>query len=177
MLERQDGNVIKKTVRTIDNIIIAGILLLALALMLPRLFGYDIRAVETGSMEPTIPTGSICYVNTKIDPAQLRKGDIIAFTLPQGMNVTHRVISINADGSFVTKGDANENADAGYIAQEQVLGKTQFHIPHIGALLNRFNTTQFIIFAVLFLISREILLLLFEDDENKKGGTYEKKKH
>jgi hypothetical protein len=43
-------------------------------------------------MEPTIPTGSLVYVNTK--DTQVSEGDIVTFFLSNGtdeINVTHRV--------------------------------------------------------------------------------------
>lgn len=71
---------------------------------------------KTGSMSPTIPTGSLAIVKT-IPASDIRVGDVT--TVPRGdgqLPVTHRVVSSTPVGggvySITMKGDANDSADA-----------------------------------------------------------------
>lgn len=80
----------------------------------PFFFGYGFLHVKTGSMEPTIPTGSIILVKQidGSDVADLPTGDtvVVYYSSVQGkgITVTHRMIENHADeGYVVTKGNAN----------------------------------------------------------------------
>jgi signal peptidase len=69
--------------------------------------------VRSGSMEPTIKTGSMVLVRT-IPAAAIRVGDVVAVRRPDGVTVTHRVQSLSRDGALaqlILKGDANKTRD------------------------------------------------------------------
>ena len=99
------------------------------------IFGFRIYHILTGSMEPTIPTGSNVLVR-EVDPSTLEVGDIITFTSRDnaiyGSANTHRILEINRDSSgqpsFITKGDANTRADSIIVAASDVKGKVVFHM-------------------------------------------------
>lgn len=112
-------------------IIISCTILLAGAMVLPRLFGIVPYTVRTGSMEPALPVGALVYVNTHNKAAQTN--DIIAFTVKNGVVVTHRVVA-EQDGKFITKGDVNTAEDFVPVSAAQMLGIYVFHIPLIGYL-------------------------------------------
>lgn len=110
---------------------------------------YGIRPVylKSGSMEPALPVGSLCFVNTKIELSTLEPGDIIVFSAGE-MQVAHRIIEETKEG-FRTKGDANDSPDPGIVFPEQVTGKILAAIPYLG-------------YATAFLRSKAgIALLLF----------------
>ena len=71
-------------------------------------------AVKSGSMEPAVKTGSICWVNFKADKSKLGTGDIVAFERGDGQLVLHRIVRCTKKG-FITKGDANETQDIGVV--------------------------------------------------------------
>ena len=89
-------------------------------------FGNSILRVVTGSMEPTLLTGEYIVVQ-KTDVSTLAKGDIITFysedSVTKDWLITHRIIDIAEDGSFITKGDANPVEDSVPVKPEKVLGK------------------------------------------------------
>ena len=96
---------------------VAGLIVLGLVAVTvgPRFLPYQALIVRSGSMSPTIPTGSIVFYK-KVNAADVKVGDIIVFAKPgvPGEKVTHRVYQIghSATGSyFVTKGDANGTPD------------------------------------------------------------------
>lgn len=117
----------------------------------PVLLGIKSFVVLTGSMEPTVPTGSIIY---SIKDAGLRVGDVIAFKSGEVI-VTHRIVKVQdqagqrvlglvapmsnqSDSSKVfyqTKGDANKVADSKLVESSQVVGKVLFLIPFVGRVV------------------------------------------
>ena len=62
----------------IGTLMLLVVIAAALPLTVPNFMGYEIYNVVSGSMEPTIPVGSIIYVK-EIDPSDIYSGDIIAF--------------------------------------------------------------------------------------------------
>ena len=70
--------------------------------------------VKSGSMEPTIHTGSMVLVR-EIPASEIRVGDVLAVERPDHTRVTHRVVAVEHNGptaSLTLKGDANEDPDA-----------------------------------------------------------------
>jgi signal peptidase I len=70
---------------------------------------------KTGSMEPTIPTGSLAVVH-EIPASEIDVGDIVTVDRPGDLPVTHRVTSVSGEGAasrtITLRGDANEMDDA-----------------------------------------------------------------
>ncbi|XBW80435.1 signal peptidase I [Bacillus velezensis] len=108
----------KKTLKLISNILYAVIFSLIIVLTLtvistrasggePAIFGYTLKSVLSGSMDPEFKTGSLIAVKKISDVNDLEKGDVITFTQDDGTAVTHRIIGITKkDGNllFETKG-------------------------------------------------------------------------
>jgi len=103
-----------------------------------RVFSYYPAVVLTESMSGAIERGSVVFVK-KLSPDDVRdyvkQGDVILFQYGQ-VEVMHRVIEFryNAAGErvFITKGDANPNADVYPVEISQVLGISRAYIPYIG---------------------------------------------
>lgn len=99
-----------------------------------NLFGYSLFRVVTGSMEPTIPVGSL-LICKQIGMEGVQVGDIICFRAQDsaifGQMMTHRVINILSapDGSllFETRGDANLVADGFMVSQINFVGKVTWY--------------------------------------------------
>ena len=106
--------------------LLAGFLTIVLCLMLavPKIFGISSYTVLTGSMEPTIPVGSLIYVKA-VDPQTLIEGDVAVFYDGQStIPVTHRVVeNLTGEGQIITKGDANAQEDIAPIPYPNVVGK------------------------------------------------------
>lgn len=101
----------------------------------PRLFGYETRAIVSGSMTPAIPTGSAIFVKPA-SPAAIAPGDIIVFrTAERAESVVHRVVAIHDGGgglAFTTRGDANREDDPWTVAAEDLEGVVVWHLPYGG---------------------------------------------
>ena len=87
--------------------------------------------VKSGSMEPVIHTGSLCFVDTKVSFDEVKVGDIIAFETSLGDFVTHRAITVE-DDAIETKGDANDVSDGFSTTRENYIGINKFSIPYLG---------------------------------------------
>lgn len=97
-------------------------------------FSYSLFVVKTGSMEPTIKTGSI-VLSKKL--ANYGENDIITFSDFERGNITHRIIRVvdeNGSVKFETKGDANESVDRNLVEKATILGKVIFKVPFLGYL-------------------------------------------
>lgn len=113
---------------------ICGILaVLTILLVLPGLFGIHPLIVQSGSMEPVYPKGSMVYIRSA-DPYRLSEGNIVTYRLEDGKTlVTHRIMRMDMDREEIyTKGDANELEDSTATSFEQVEGVPFFCIPYLG---------------------------------------------
>ena len=129
-----------KAIKFITNLISSIIIIIGTIFLLLYAVGIQPFVVESGSMEPTIKTGSLCFINKRIPFDKVKKGDIIAFKIPSGAYVTHRVVEVNSRG-ITTKGDANENVDNVLTTEDTYLGKNGFSIPKCGFLVKKIQTT------------------------------------
>ena len=126
-------NSVRKTWNVISTILVVIVVVIALLLVGARVFGLQVYAVLSGSMEPTYHVGSVIYVEP-VDPSEIQVGDPITFVMNEQLTVaTHRVVRIDAENSaFYTKGDANEDPDASPVHFNNLLGKPVFTIPYLG---------------------------------------------
>ena len=98
---------------------------------IPRIVGYEVYEVVSGSMEPAIPVGSVLYVKP-VDPKTVAENEIIAFKDVDAV-VAHRVVHNRTGiGEFVTKGDANDVEDREPISYDAVVGRVEMHLPVFG---------------------------------------------
>jgi signal peptidase len=131
----------KKVAKCLSYIFLGLVIGLALfALILPPVLSGRLAIVRGGSMEPAMPIGSIA-LTLPVTPDEVKVGDIIVFKPPRhptimnpNVNVSHRVIEVQADGElyFITKGDASEDPDPVPIPAANVQGKVVFNIPYLG---------------------------------------------
>ena len=80
-------------------------------------------AVESNSMVPTFSRGDILVLQG-VPSEQLAVGDVIVFSPgPWQTPIVHRIVEINSDGTFQTKGDAN----SGQLSFEKQIHPDQIH--------------------------------------------------
>ena len=116
--------------------------------------------ITSGSMQPTIAPGDIVLARP-VDRASLAPGAIIVFDDAQRNGlVTHRVSSVNADGSLATKGDANQSPDAQSVDPAEVLGAGRLVVPEIGRPVLWFREGRWIELAAL---AAAVLTCLYAD--------------
>ncbi|MBQ9004965.1 MAG: signal peptidase I [Atopobiaceae bacterium] len=115
--------------------LIVLVLAMVLPVTLPRLMGYEVFNIISGSMEPAIPMGSAIYVSP-IEPKDVQVDDVIAF-LDEGSVVAHRVVTNRTSlGEFVTKGDANNTEDLFPVPYDSLIGVVALSVPMAGAAMS-----------------------------------------
>ena len=131
---KKGGMFIPALCNLIGTLLVIAVIVTSVPLAVPTLMGYEIYNVTSGSMEPTLPVGSVIYV--KPTQAELvQPGDIIAFYV-DAVVVTHRVVENRfVEGEFVTKGDANEMADFSNARYRDLVGVVKYHFPYLGNYL------------------------------------------
>lgn len=108
---RGAGRIVAETLLTLGSLLGLAV---TVATVLAAHGGYRPLVVLSGSMEPTIPTGSMVLVQ-RVPASELEVGDVVAVARPDRSRVTHRIVVLERrhDGAtLVLKGDANEDADA-----------------------------------------------------------------
>jgi signal peptidase len=121
---------------------VALLTLIAVPHLLPVL-GRQMYVVSGGSMEPTIPLGSVVFVH-QVDPTGVQPGQIITFRLANGTVVTHRVVArseIAGATTLETKGDANSTPDITPVTGPEVVGSVEMSLPSIGSLIVNLSST------------------------------------
>jgi len=107
-----------------------------------KIFGYQLKTVLSGSMEPTFLTGSIIGVKplSSEERNTLKKDDVITFKSNEEILVTHRIIGVTKSGQNVlyeTQGDNNDAPDNDLVLSENVVAiYSGFTLPYIGYLIN-----------------------------------------
>lgn len=190
----------KKVISNIINVILVLVLLLAAGVMVltginaksgkaTTVLGYGFMAVQTGSMTPEYPVGSVIIIK-ETDPSKLSKNDVITFysSHPQlnDMIVTHRIVDVIDDGdgtySFTTKGDANTINDEYPAEGEKVIGKVLAKSSLMQKLVNlRQNPATFFVLILLpmcVIIAYEVFTIYKKSTTEKddKASDNEEKK-
>lgn len=106
------------------------------------IFGYQLKSVLSGSMEPGMKTGSVIAIKTAGADKSFQKGDVITFQTSDHMLVTHRIYQVLQEGKlYKTKGDANDAPDMEPVLAENIVGSyTGWTIPYVGYVLQFANS-------------------------------------
>lgn len=126
-----------------------------------RAFGFECYDILTNSMAPSMPAGTLVWVQTDADPSELEAGDVVAYRAATGAAVAHRVVSNDPGrGCLITRGDGNSVDDAP-VSYQSVIGKTLFGLPVAGMLVSVFVSNKA---AVIFVVigANTLLLLIYE---------------
>lgn len=127
--------------------VLAVVVVLAVAVVIPRLAGATPFTVLTGSMRPDYPPGSLVVVKP-VSFEDIGVGDVITYQLESGKAtvVTHRVTAVAAqlDGEVVltTQGDANNVSDPKAVRDVQVRGRLWYSVPYLGHVNNALTGGQ-----------------------------------
>lgn len=126
-------------------VVVVGAALAAVGV--PRLTGATPYAVLTGSMQPSMPAGTLVVVR-EVDATEIGTGDVITFN-PRPNDptvVTHRVVGVGFDGDgrpvFRTQGDANDAPDPWTVQEQQVVGKRWYFVPYLGYVTDALTGRQ-----------------------------------
>ena len=158
-----------KIVKIICNIVSTIIIGVGLVFVLLFCIGIQPYVVESGSMEPEIKTGSICFVNKNAKYEDVKVGDIIAFKISTNEFATHRVCEISDQG-FFTKGDANSGRDDIITTKNNFIGKNVFSIPNLGIIIKIIQSPSGkIILGTIIIVLLVAAVLIGTPDKDKKS--------
>ena len=156
---RKGGKFLPALLQTLGILMLVVVIVTAIPLSLPRLFGYEIYNVISPSMEPLLPMGTLIYTKQLV-PETVQEGDVIAF-LSNGSVVTHRVVKNRfVEGDFLTKGDANDENDPSPISYGALIGRMEFHIPLLGNMLSVYSSFTGKIYILLLALSGYLCTVL-----------------
>ncbi len=165
----QKNKTLAKWLNRIGTLIMIGLILLCLPVVVPKLLGYSVYEVATGSMEPEYPVGSILYVKNAL-PTEVEIGDVITYTMGTDTDklMTHRVIDIcSEEAYFITKGDTNEVVDMDPVSFDRLIGKPVYCLKDMAFVVNFIHSrTGIFVIGALFLL---VFLLWMGTDYRKKA--------
>ena len=151
------------------------IIIFALAALSSRFsfFGIRLYTVQSGSMEPTIKTGSLILVKTK---GTYAPSDIITFYKSSASKeaVTHRLLELKTENGItygITQGDANNTPDQERIYLYNIIGKVRLAIPYLGYPLGFARTTTGVVILIIIpttIIIYDEILKIKQELRNKK---------
>ena len=128
---RREGTLFYAGLFAITALLVFGTL--AVMAVLPMFIpGYTSASITSGSMMPALRVGDVVIARDH-GGAEIEPDAIVVYEDPRkGDLVTHRVIEVNSDGSYTTKGDMNGRPDPEPIPAVNVRGKAQWVVPFVG---------------------------------------------
>ena len=134
--------------------------------MLPMTFGYGAAVVLSGSMEPTIMTDDLIFVEAQ---ESYEVGDIVVYQSGK-MLIVHRIVAMDEE-SVVTRGDAN-NVDDEPVPPSFIKGEVIGWVSGLGTVVRIIKTPV----VSLMLIICALLLVELPYIRKKKKDTDELEK-
>ncbi len=112
---------------------VAVLILASYVMLVSCQFFMGMFVIGSDSMTGELNKGDV-VVYMQYDEQIIQVDEIIVFT-KNGNKIIHRVVDIeriNGENRYITKGDANEDVDDGYVTESQIVGIAVFKIPYIG---------------------------------------------
>ena len=187
----------KKIVRAIKNIIFYGLIILLVPFFIISLFsrirgnmmtfgdtGYLVVAsgsmsqknntyLSENNLDNQFDTGDIIQIRKLSSSIELKLYDVVSFKNDKGINVIHRIIKINDDGTYVTRGDSNLGSDTYQPTRNDVYGVyTNTRIQKIGYVVMFFKSN----FGIMTAIALIYCLFMVDFFNKKSDERYDKRK-
>jgi len=139
-------------------------------------WGTGFFIIATGSMEPTLPVGSLILVRS-VSAETIKENDIITYYAANGVDVvTHRVRKVDVSDSryvFTTKGDAN-NADDLPLNSDRVIGRLLLSVPGANLLKTVFSNIHYL--GIIIIVVGVILCIASMSGSKRKNKNKKTKK-
>ena len=104
-------------------------ILLIMVYLVSDLGRFTILAIGSESMHGTIDKGDVVLIDKK--NTKYKVGDVLAFNY-NGTVIVHRIVEVNKDNTYITKGDANNGKDNWIVNNRMIKGKVGFYIKYVG---------------------------------------------
>jgi signal peptidase I len=139
--------------------------------LIPILFGWHPYVIVTGSMEPGINAGDVVLASP--DPViEDSIGRVISFEDPARPDyvLTHRLVSINEDGTLLTKGDANPTVDSVPVPRESVTGLGRLLVKFVGLPVTWYLTNHWpYLLAIILLTFGAVVATVLDCEPANRG--------
>lgn len=159
-----------KILKTIISVLFFGLVLIIGSFVFlsgkKEIYGWRVLVVKSGSMEPTIKTGSLIFIKKQ---EAYNKEDVVTYgssVRAEGLT-THRIVEKVEEETgefFKTKGDFNSVEDAKLVSKGEIVGRYQLGIPYIGYVIG-FAQTQT---GVVLLVIIPGTVIIYEEIKNIK---------
>ena len=114
--------------------------------------------LESNELDNQLATYDLIVLE-RVEQGELKLYDIIAFQNDKDINVIHRIVKVQSDGSFVTRGDSNNTDDTYHPTHGDVIGRyVGKRIPAVGSFVMFFQTVG----GIVTLISLVYCILMLE---------------
>lgn len=138
LFEKKRHYALKRTKRSsrIISIICTVLVLVVMigtVMVVSNQFRYGAYVIATESMTGELNKGDVAICERYEDQA-VQEGQVIVFE-KNGSVVIHRVLDIkmiNGVTRYYTKGDANEDPDAGFVTDAEIIGVVDCKLPYVG---------------------------------------------
>ena len=118
----------------------------------PKVFGYSVMVVKTGSMYPQLKPNDLIIIKIQ---KQYKVNDIITYVDGNSFT-THRIIEFAEDG-FITKGDANNAPDTNVVKFDDIEGKVVGKVGGVGNVAYFITST----YGIICIILTVVIMLVF----------------
>ena len=111
------------------------IIMISFVMLVSCKFRYGILVIASPSMTGEINIGDAVIYEDYEYCDEAEENDVIVFTTDSGKKIVHRIIetqTINGQKQYITKGDANEDPDVGFITDENIVGIVHTKVLYIG---------------------------------------------
>lgn len=158
-------------VATAARAVVATLLGLAVWSAAPALVGWHPTTVMTGSMAPRLAPGDV-VVSRPVAPAEVRPGQVLLADDPDqpGHLRMHRFVEPGPDGTVVTKGDANPQADSTPIDRSAVHGVGFLRVPYVATPVLWVREGRWVEVGTVALALVAVLLLCTVDGPLRRRG-------
>lgn len=157
----------------IGNLLAAGGVVAVVMVILAVSMNITLIMFKTGSMSPTIPTGSVAVVK-QISADEIEIGDVVTVDRPGELPVTHRVVEIypqgNGEALIRMKGDANLDVDPG-MYRVTTVRKVLWSVPELAKVIVWFGN-PYVLGGISLLAALGVLWAFWpkgDDEENARG--------
>ena len=130
---KRKGRLAKAASAVLSILLVAS--MVGVVMLISCQFRFGALVIATESMTGEINKGDM-IVYERYDGQTIEEGQVIVFD-KENVKIVHRVVKIEYDGGetrYYTKGDANNDLDAGYINDSHIVGLTDVKIAYVGYL-------------------------------------------
>lgn len=123
----------KKSKLEVPITVIALTIMISVVMLISNQFRFGTLVIATGSMTGELNRGDAAIFE-RYDDQQIENGQVIVFE-KDNSTIIHRVAKIehiNGQIRYYTKGDANDDLDAGFITDSNIVGLVNYKVPYIG---------------------------------------------